>query len=118
MRARELWDVGTQLVTSRITFAEVSAAIAAARRSGRLSRATTVRLLEQLDVEWGAVDALDVDEHAARAAGSLAVKHALRGMDAIHLASALTLVAVQPIVVSWDSELRRAARAEGLPVSV
>ena len=118
MRARELWDVGTQLVTSRITFAEVSAAIAAARRSRRLTRPTTVRLLEQLELEWSAVDALDVDERATRAAGSLAVKHGLRGMDAIHLASALTLAAVRPIVVTWDAELRRASLAEGLAVSV
>ena len=76
-----------------------------------------VRLLERLDVEWSAVDALNVDERAARAAGSLAVKHGLRGMDAVHLASALSFAAAGPVVVTWDAALRRAASAEGLATS-
>lgn len=72
--------------------------------------------LRRLRTEWETVDALDVDEHTATRAGSLAVKHGLRGMDAIHLASALLFARARPIVVTWDCELRRAASAEGLAV--
>lgn len=75
------------------------------------------RLLERLDVAWSAVDALNVDEQAARVAGSLAVKHGLRGLDAVHLASALSFAAAGPVVVTWDAALRRAAAAEGLATS-
>ena len=61
--------------------------------------------------------ALDVDETVARMAGSLAETHGLRGMDAIHLASASLLADARPVVVTWDAELRKAAQAEGLSVA-
>ena len=74
--------------------------------------------LRRLELEWDAVTPLDVDDALARAAGALAVRHGLRGMDSIHLAAALTVSAAHPLVVTWDVALRRAARAEGLAVSV
>lgn len=78
----------------------------------------TTEALWRLRSEWETVDALDVDEHIATEAGSLAVKHGLRGMDAIHLASALLFARARPVVVTWDAELRRAASSEGLAVVV
>jgi hypothetical protein len=39
-------------------------------------------------------------------------------MDAIHLASAVLLAEAEPVVVTWDVALQRAAQAEGLAVSV
>jgi predicted nucleic acid-binding protein len=74
--------------------------------------------LRDLRREWSAVEAIAVDDLTAGAAGSLAARHRLRGMDAIHLASALLFAEAEPIVVTWDAALRRAARAEGLGVSV
>lgn len=38
-------------------------------------------------------------------------------MDALHLASALLLGEARPVLVTWDRELRDAARAEGLAVA-
>ena len=117
-RARELWAVDSPLVTSWISFAETAAAIAAARRSRRLSRTTAKSALRRLEGEWESVAALNADVHVCRSAGALAERHALRGMDAIHLASALLLATARPIFVTWDAELRRAARAEGLAVAI
>ncbi len=74
--------------------------------------------LTGLQREWDAVEALGVDGLTSDEAASLAVRHGLRGMDAIHLASAVLLVDVAPIVVTWDTSLRRAAETEGLAVSV
>ncbi|MEO7443145.1 MAG: VapC toxin family PIN domain ribonuclease, partial [Acidimicrobiales bacterium] len=37
--------------------------------------------------------------------------------DAVHLASALTLVEADPILVAWDLRLRTAAVAAGLRVA-
>lgn len=45
--------------------------------------------------------------------GEVAERHALRGYDAVHLASALVLDAA-PIVVAWDDRLRAGALAAGL----
>ena len=113
-----MWELDTPLVSSAITYAETSAAIAAAVRARRLSRSGMTTALRALDGRWPVVVALDVDERTTRAAGGLAIRHRLRGMDAIHLASALTIAAARPLVVTWDAELRRAAHAEGLAVSV
>ena len=113
---RELWAAETPVVTSWITFAETSAAIAGAWRARRISRRVMSEALRHLDSEWPSLVALHVDEPTARQAAALAPTHRLRGMDAIHLASALTFVRAQPVVVTWDAELRRAARAEGLAV--
>lgn len=113
-----MWELETPLVSSAITYAETSAALAAARRARRLSRAAMNAALRTLDAKWGVVTALDVDDRLTRAAGVVAVRHGLRGMDSIHLASAMAIAHAQPVVVSWDAELRRAARAEGLAVSI
>jgi len=118
VRARELWEAETPLVTSWITFAEASAAIGAARRSRRLSRVAATDALRRLETEWESVTALAADAYACKLAGSLATRHRLRGMDAIHIASALLVAVGRPIVVTWDGELRRAARAEGLAVAI
>lgn len=74
--------------------------------------------LTRLRSEWDAVEAIDVDDSTSAEAGSLAVRHGLRGMDAIHLASAVLLAEAEPVVVTWDAALQRAAKAEGLAVSV
>lgn len=58
-----------------------------------------------------------VDETLARRAGGLAVEHALRGYDAVHLASALALGAAETILVTWDHDLSNAAAAAGLAVA-
>jgi predicted nucleic acid-binding protein len=58
-----------------------------------------------------------LDEDIATTAGDAAERHALRGMDAIHLASALRLAAASamPVVLAtYDEELRAAATRERL----
>lgn len=53
-----------------------------------------------------------VDDALAREAGALAQRHALRGADAVHLATALAL-GDDVLVVTWDAELARAAQECG-----
>jgi uncharacterized protein len=54
-----------------------------------------------------------VDERLARHAGDLAAEHALRGYDAVHLASALHLEGDDILLATWDNALNAAARATG-----
>jgi hypothetical protein len=105
-------------VTSWITLPETAAAIAAAGRSRRLSRRATTTALRRLRSAWDSVAALDADAHVCRLAERLATRHGLRGMDAVHLATALLLADARPIVVTWDLALRRAARVDGLAIAV
>ena len=57
-----------------------------------------------------------IDEELVRHAGELAGELALRGYDAVHLASALAL-GWDTTLVSWDSDLRRAAVRCGFVVA-
>jgi predicted nucleic acid-binding protein len=55
----------------------------------------------------------EIADHAAR----LAVAHPLGGADAVHLASALTLQAAVPVLVTWDGRLATAAASAGIAVT-
>ncbi len=59
---------------------------------------------------------VEVTDEVARSAGDLAGAHALRGYDAVHLASSLTL-ADDTVMVTWDRELALAAYRSGLDLA-
>lgn len=58
-------------------------------------------LCEQLDV-------IGLDTALARAAGELAERHALRGYDAVHLASAIAIEGPNVVMATWDRDLAAA----------
>lgn len=60
---------------------------------------------------------IGVDGSLARSAGRLAELRALRGYDAVHLASALTVDAADLVLATWDRDLADAAVAEALAVA-
>ncbi len=61
-------------------------------------------------------DLVEADLEVVGSAAALGVRHGLRGLDAIHVASAKQLTGFGPVLVSWDERQRTAARAEGMPV--
>jgi len=73
--------------------------------------------LDDLDSAWVRMYTHDLDDSLAVFAGAIAGRHGLRALDAVHLATALTVARANPVVVSWDRDLRRAAEAEGLAVA-
>lgn len=115
--AARLWDEADVVVTSRLAHPEVSAALAAARRSGRLSAASARRASEDWDVFWAATRVIEVAAPIADAAAQLAGNLVLGGANAVHLASALTLAEVDPVLTTWDLRLRAAALEAGLLVA-
>ncbi len=50
-------------------------------------------------------------------AGELAEAHGLRGYDAVHLATALSIDVDSMLLATWDGDLARAAIAAGCSVS-
>jgi predicted nucleic acid-binding protein len=107
------------LATSRIAYAEARAAFARKRREHGLSRADYRSVVDDLDQDWDDYFIVDVSEGLVRAAGSLAENHALRGADAIHLASAMTLgkhMGESVMFMCFDGRLASAARKEDLRV--
>lgn len=114
--AGALWDASDVAITSRLAYAEARAALAAARRSRRLSSDGLSDAKSALEDRFGELDILDVSEAIVRSAGDLAEEHALRAFDALHLASALALGA-EVILVTWDRDLAKAGRALGFDLA-
>lgn len=107
------------LATSRIAYAEARAAFARKRREQGLSRADYRSLVADLDHDWDDYFIVDVSQGVVRAAGILAEIYALRGADAIHLASAVTLskeVGERITFLCFDGRLATAAGREDLRV--
>ncbi len=70
---------------------------------------------DRVDLILRSVIRLDIDAGIARVAAALPPL-ALRTLDAIHLASALTLISELDAFVTYDDRLAAAARTVGLPV--
>ena len=114
--AMAVWESADIAVTSRITYVEVRAALAAARRQGRLSAEGAAEARRGLESRFRVMQVVEVTDEVARSAGDLAGAHALRGYDAVHLASSLTL-ADDTVMVTWDRELAVAAYRSGLDLA-
>ena len=104
------------VATVRMTFAEISAALARASRLGRLTADAHDRAMAALESVWAQMDVLDVDDDLVRAAGALARDHALRGYDAVHCAAALRVTSGTTVALAGDRDLLAAWQREGLQV--
>jgi predicted nucleic acid-binding protein len=111
-----LWDAADVIVSSHLAYPDVCAALAAAARDRRLSRAAARRAAAEWSDTWDDVRTVALTDEVAREAGALATEHALRGADAIHLASALAIGTDAAIVAVWDRQLHRAMMAAGFRV--
>jgi len=103
--------------TSIVAYAEARAAFARRFREKAFTKDEYNRLKEFFDKDWSRYLILSVTGDMIRLASDLAEKHALRGFDSIHLASALTLgqELSSPIVFScFDENLQKASEREGL----
>lgn len=103
--------------TSLVAYAEARAAFARRFREKAFAEDAYKSLKNSFDNDWVCYLALSVTEKIIRLAGNLAEKHALRGFDAIHLASALILreEMSSPIVFScFDDHLLSASDLENL----
>lgn len=115
--AGALWDASDLVVTSRLSYAEARAALAAARRAKRISQKALNGAKRALEDRFKEIDMVEVTDHVVRAAGDLAEQHGLRGYDAVHLASALALGAGDMTLATWDRDLALAGRAEGFDLA-
>jgi uncharacterized protein len=99
-----------------LAYPEGRAALAAAERAGRLTAADHAKAVEDFEAIQAELLLIGVDLTLAREAGERAEQLGLRGYDAVHLASALTL-GDPTTVITWDEELRRAAASSGCAIA-
>lgn len=109
--AAALWDRCDAAVSSRLAYPEVRAALAAAGRAHRLTAAGQRRAEEIWEDFWAGTRAVELTADLTAHAGLLASEHALRGADAIHLASALAVGTDNTVFAVWDLRLQIGADA-------
>ncbi len=111
--AEAIWQLARRRICSALAYPEGRAALAAAHRGGRLDDAGLRQAVVNFDAVNGSTHRILPDQKLLDAAGALAEDHALRGYDAVQLASALEIGA-GAVLVSWDAELIGAAVDAGL----
>jgi predicted nucleic acid-binding protein len=107
------------VATSRVAYPEARAALARRQREAGISRSALARAVSALDRDLERFVVVELSAKVARRAGELAERRALRGFDAIHLASALEVEQLTGSIggfCCFDDRLREAASAEGLSV--
>jgi len=110
--AAALWDGCDAAASSRLAYPEVLAALSAAVRAHRIDADEQLRAQAMWEEFWAATRAVELTDHIAHHAGELAAAHALRGADAIHLASVLAID--DAVFAVWDQRLRTAGQATGI----
>ena len=103
--------------TATIAYAEMYSGLTRRHRDGDLSAVDYANACEQFERDWAGYLRIHLDEDVLGAARLVIRRHALRGFDGIHLASALTLQnrwEETVVIVAADQRLLRAAATEGL----
>ncbi len=114
--AVDAWNEADRNVASRLAIPEVSAALATARRTGRLDVQSDREARRRWAQHLHALELVELAPTIGHWAADLVVEHALSGADAVHLASVLTLADAEPVLITWDRRLAAAALAEGIVV--
>lgn len=115
--AAALWDGCDAPLSSRLAYPEVCAALAAAHRNHDLDARAHASVVIAWARFWAAIRPVELTAHVQRSAGRLAARHALRGADAVHLASAVALGRDDLVVAVWGRRLHAGAVAEHLAVA-
>ena len=115
--ASALWDGCDAALSSRLAYPEVRAALAAAVRNHDLTESELAEAERDWEDFWAATRPVELTATVEQHAGRLARAHALRGADAVHLASALAVGDPGLIVAVWDRRLHTGAQAAGCRVA-
>ncbi|HEY1822967.1 MAG TPA: type II toxin-antitoxin system VapC family toxin [Trebonia sp.] len=113
----ELWDNCDAALSSRLAYPEVRAALAASVRNHDLGDEDLVTAEQAWEEFWAASRPVELTPAVEQQAGQLAKSHALRGADAVHLASALAIDNPDLVVAVWDRRLHAGVLAAGLRVA-
>jgi predicted nucleic acid-binding protein len=112
-----IWERAERIASSPLLYPEARAALTRAEHMKRIGRRRLAASRVRVDELWRDIGRVQLDDHLVQNAGDLAETHVLRGSDAVHLASALSLPADDCVLVSSDERLLAAARNEGLTTS-
>ena len=110
------------VATAKIAYAEIFAGFARKLREGHLSKTLHTLACRQFERDWQSYLRVELQDDILYLARDLIQRHPLRGFDAVHLASALSLknaLTEEITFAAADGRLLRAAGAEDLePLNV
>jgi uncharacterized protein len=107
-----------RVFSSRLLVPETSAALARATRAGRLGIGSTATVRNHARSLLDQVVPVDVDVVVVERAWDVASTYALRGYDAVHLASFERVGAGESVLVAADGALADAGKSIGYAVAV
>jgi predicted nucleic acid-binding protein len=105
------------IATAKIAYAEVYAGLTRKLREGHLSDVQYALACRQFEADWQAYVRVELHDNTLFLARDLIRRHPLRGFDAVHLASAISLknaLGEEITFAAADERLLRAAEAEDL----
>lgn len=105
----------TEIIVSIICVAELLSAFNRIRRDGALTPAQYEKLKRDMSADLGEALVVDVSEPVVPATVRCLEASPLRGLDAIHLGTAIACSV--DLFVTADNQQARAARAQGLEVA-
>ena len=103
------------VATAKIAYAEIFAGLARKLREGYLSKPLHALACRQFERDWQSYLRVELQDDILFLARDLIQRHPLRGFDAVHLASALSLknaLGEEVTFAAADGRLLRAAGAE------
>jgi predicted nucleic acid-binding protein len=111
------WESALAIGTSAVAYAELMAAVYRKATEARVKKSLIQNILRAFQEDWSSFVIVEVDNRLNETIRKVIVGYKLRGFDAIHLASALTIgsaVSDDFLFACYDERLRQAAQAEGL----
>jgi predicted nucleic acid-binding protein len=119
---RSLVQRAGAVATAKIAYAEIFAGLTRKVREGNLAKAQYALACRQFERDWHAYIRVEMGDDLLLLARDLIQRHPLRGFDAVHLASALsikTALGEEITFAAADGRLLKAAKAENLePLNV
>jgi uncharacterized protein len=115
--ATALWEQADTVASSQLVYPEARAAAGAAKRNGRIDGRMLRSAVREIDDRFAELRVIGIDAELARTAGDMAERHGLRGYDAVHLTSALSMGITGLVVATWDRDLSGAASDCGCVVA-
>ena len=119
---RSLVQRDRAVATAKIAYAEMFAGLTRKLRERNLSKTQYNLACRQFDRDWHAYIRVELGDDILGLARDLIQRHPLKGFDAVHLASALSLkIALDEEITfaATDARLLKAAKAENLePLNV
>jgi predicted nucleic acid-binding protein len=124
---RYIWEAGSEqvrhvfkerviIITSKIAYSEVYAALTRRMREGHLTRVRYGQVCRLFELEWPAYLIVEVHDEVLHLSRDLIKKYPLRGFDALHLASAKSIRQHLKTPITFggaDQRLLESAEAEG-----